>query len=338
MKLAVLLVALFASCSAPLPELHVLNWADYFAPDTIANFEKEFRCKVVVDYFDSPDGLRVKMEHVPSGYDVVFPSDEIVPLMVEGGLLDRLDLTLLPNLVNIDAKFRGLSFDPSNSYTIPYMWGTTGVAWQKKLVPEGISSWKQLFTLVASRKVTFLDDGREVLVAAMFANGDDPRRMTQDSIRRAIELVATHKPTGYDSAPRQRLVVGDYHVSHAFSGDALQASTAKERVGDMGFAIPSEGGTIYVDNMAIPTAASHRQLAHAFLNYLLRPEVSAAISNEVQYGNPNASAQHLISNEVRSNPIANPSISEQARCVFLPVLTSVERGWVEKAWAEIKSR
>jgi spermidine/putrescine transport system substrate-binding protein len=258
--------------------------------------------------------------------------------LTAAGLLEPLDRTKIKNFVNIDARFRGLDFDPSNSHTVPYMWGMTGVAWNTKSVPEGITSWKDLFDGAAARKTTYLDDGHEVLVAAMFANGDDPRKPTPESIRRAAERVARAKPTGWDSAPKTRLVVGDYAVAHAFSGDARQAAVAPERVADIAFAIPSEGGTIFVDNIAIAKGAREPALAHAFLDYLLRPEVSATITREMKFGNPNAAARALLPKELLDDPILNPPESTLSRCVFLPVLTPDQRSAIEKAWAEIEGR
>ena len=327
-----------AGCSNPVPTLHVFNWPDYFASDTIANFEKEFGCKVVLDYFDSPEMLRAKLEHPPSGFDVVFPSDEIVPSLVSASLVEPLDRTKIPNFVHIDARFKGLDFDRTNTHTVPYMWGMTGVAWNTKSVPGGINSWKQLFDGAGTRKSTYLDDGHEVLVAAMFANGDDPRKPTAETIRRAAERVSKAKPTGWDSAPKTRLVVGDHAVAHAFSGDARQAAVAPERVADIGFAIPEEGGTIFVDNIAVAKGTGQSELAHAFVNYLLRPDVSASITREMKFGNPNAAARALLPKELLDDPIVNPPESTLKRCVFLPVLTSEQRGLIEAAWAEIKGR
>jgi spermidine/putrescine transport system substrate-binding protein len=122
-------------CSPSKPELHVFNWADYVAPDTLKNFEKEFDCRVVPDYFESAETLRTRLDNGRSGFDVVFPSDEVMRTFVAKGLLEKLDLSKLPNFKNIGPKFRGLDFDPKNEYSVPYMWGTTGLAYNKSTTP-----------------------------------------------------------------------------------------------------------------------------------------------------------------------------------------------------------
>ena len=334
---AVLVLGLFG-CSPSKPELHVFNWADYFAPDTLKNFEKEFDCRVVPDYFESAETLRARLEGGKSGFDVVFPSDEVMRTFIAKGLLDKLDPARLPNLKNIAAKFRGLDYDAKNEYSVPYMWGTTGIAYNKSKVSPAPDSWAALWDPKIAGNVTLLDDAREAFAAAMWAEGGSPAAPTADTIEKARKKLVSAKLKAYDGQPKTRLIKGEAWMSQCYSGDALQAAAAKERSGDIGFVIPKEGGTIWVDNICIPKAAPNRELAHKFIDYLLRPDVSAAISNEVAYANPNEAAQKLIKKEVLEDPVANPSEEELKRCSLLKDLGPAAKKKLDDAWAEVKGK
>lgn len=339
-KLALALVLASFGCSPSKPELHVFNWADYFAPDTLKNFEKEFDCRVVPDYFESAETLRARLEGGKSGFDVVFPSDEVMRAFIAKGLLDKLDPAKLPNLKNIAAKFRGLDYDPKNEYSVPYMWGTTGLAYNKSKVTPAPDSWAALWDPRYAGNVTLLDDAREAFTAAIWAEGGSPFSPTGDAIEKAKKKLAAARVKAFDGQPKDRLIRGDVWIAQCYSGDALQAAAAdeKQRSGDIGYVIPKEGGTLWVDNICIPKNAPNRDLAHRFIDYLLRAEVSAAISNEVSYANPNEAAQKLIHKEILENRAANPTEDELKRCSLLKELDPVLKKQLDDAWAQIKGR
>jgi spermidine/putrescine-binding protein len=328
---------LVAAGGDPAPELHVFNWADYFAADTISGFEKEFRCKVTLDYIESSETLRAKLQGGRSGYDVVFPSDEVMPGFIAAGLLEKIDAAKVPNLKNLAARFRGLPYDPRNEYSIPYMWGTTGIAYNKKHVSPPPDSWAALWDPKYAGRATLLDDAREAFAAALWLEGGDPERPTAEGIEKAKQRLIRGRPLAYDSSPKQRLIRGEAWISQCFNGDALQAAEAEERSADVGYVIPKEGGTQWVDNMAIAKGAPNPDLAHAFLDYLLRPDVSAAISNEVFFANPNEAAWKHIKKEVLENRFANPSEEDLKRCSLLGDLSPELKKKLDDAWAEVKA-
>ncbi|MCU0726979.1 MAG: spermidine/putrescine ABC transporter substrate-binding protein [Planctomycetes bacterium] len=338
LTLCLALVVVFACGEAREKELHVLNWSDYFAPDTITNFEKEFDCRVTIDYIESTETLRLKLAKPPSGYDVVFPSDEVVQVLISGGQLDPLDRTKIANFGNLDPRFRGLPFDPENRYTVPYMWGTTGLAMNVSKVDPVPDSWAVLWDPKYEGRVTLLDDSRDAMAAAMFVNGDDPHAPTAESIARARDKLATCRPRAWISSVKDMLVSGDAWICQAFNGDAMQAGEAEERAGDIAFVIPKEGGFTWFDNMAIAKGAPHPDLAHAFIDYLLRPEVSAAISNEVCYANPNLAARPLIDKAQIEDPTIYPDEETMGRCRVLVEPPEALKPLLIKAWAEVKAR
>ena len=334
--LAALLFA--AGCSPAKPELHVFNWADYFGPDTVKTFEKEFHCTVVLDYFESSEKLRAKLEGGRSGFDVVFPSNEVMRGFVAKGLIEKIDLEKIPNVKNIASKFRGLDYDPKNEYSVPYMWGTTGIAYNKKKVSPAPTSWTDLWDPKVEGHVTILDDPREAFAAAIWVEGGPALAPTGEAIDRAMKKLIAAKVKAFDGQPKLRLIKGEAWIAQCYSGDALQAAGAKERDGDIGFVIPKEGGTIWVDNLCIPKGAPNRELAHQFIDYLLRADVSAAIANEVQYANPNEAAQKLIKKEVLEDPIANPSEKELQRCAILKDIPPDVKKKLDDAWSQVKGR
>ncbi|HLY75052.1 MAG TPA: spermidine/putrescine ABC transporter substrate-binding protein [Planctomycetota bacterium] len=339
-RLALVLLLGLPGCSPAKPELHVFNWADYFGPDTIKDFEKEFDCRVVPDYFESAETLRARLDGGRSGFDVVFPSDEVMRALIARGLLERLDLSRIPNFKNLSPRFRSLEYDPKNDYSVPYMWGTTGIAYNKSKVSPAPDSWAALWDPKYAGKVTILDDAREAFAAAIWADRGSPSDLSGDSIEKAKRKLADAKVMAFDGQPKLRLIKGEAWIAQCYSGDALQAAGTdpKERSGDIGYVIPKEGGTIWVDNICIPKGAPNKDLAHKFIDFLLRPEVSAAISNEVSYANPNEAAQKLIHQEVLDNRAANPPEEELRRCSLFKELDPAIKKKLDDAWAQVKGR
>lgn len=327
-----------AGCSPAKPELHVFNWADYFAPETLKNFEKEFDCRVVPDYFESAETLRARLDGGNSGFDVVFPSDEVMRTFIAKGLLEKLDAARIPNLKNIAPKFRGLVYDPKNEYSVPYMWGTTGIAYNKSKVKPPPDSWTALWDPKVAGNVTILDDPREAFAAAIWADGGSPSALSAAAIEKARKKLSAAKVKAFDGQPKDRLIKGEAWIAQCYSGDALQAAAEGSKVhsAEIGYVIPKEGGTIWVDNICIPKGAPNKDLAHRFIDYLLRPDVSAAISNEVSYANPNEAAQSLISKEVLENRAANPAEEDLKRCSLFQDLEPGMKKTLDDAWAQVK--
>lgn len=334
MRYALLVALMLGGCSKK-QELRILTWSDYFAEDTIANFEREFNCIVKVDYITDSDEMRTKLAG-GAQYDVIFPSDDAVYQLRAEDRLEKLDLSKIPNVKNLSQKYRGLDYDPRNEYTVAYMWGTTGIAYDKEKVDPAPDSWAALWDARHVSKMTMLDDWHEAFVAAMYVNGDDPRKPTAESIERAKKKLLERRPLAYDSATKKKLIDRDVAIAHSFNGDAMQA--AAETEGKIGFVIPKEGATLWVDNLAIPKSVKNRELAHKFIDYILRPQVSGAISTYVRYANPNEAAQPHIAKDVLEDPIVYPSEGDLARCRLLIQLPADLKKQMQDAWAEIRSK
>lgn len=337
MKRALLAFLALSGCGPSRPELHILTWPDYFAKDTLQAFEKETGCGVVVDHMVSSETLRAKLAGGRSGFDVVFPSDEVVPLLVAQGVLEKLDLSKIPNFRNIQSRFRGLPHDPGNAHSVPYMWGTTGIAFLKDKVSPPPESWEALWDPKLVRQMMMLDDGREAFAAALRITGADLRAApSAEAVEKAKKKLMERKPKAYNSSPKDKLVNGECWIAQCYSGDALQASS--ELGGKVGYAVPKEGGTLWIDNLCIARDAPQRELAHRFIDYLLRPEVSAAITNETRFPNPNEAALKHIRREILEDPLVFPPEEVLSRCATLPVLPPEIKKAVDAAWAEVKAR
>jgi spermidine/putrescine-binding protein len=336
-RAALLAAALAAAPAGRSEELHVLTWSDYFAPGTIAGFEKEFGCRVTLDYIESSDTLRAKLAGGRSGYDVAFPSDEVMGELVARGLLEKLDLSKIPNSRHLLPRFRGMPFDPRQEYSVPYLWGTTGLAYNKARVSPPPDSWAALWDPRWRGRVTILDDAREAFEAARRAGGEAPGPPTREEIARARDRLRELRPLAFESAPKDRLLRGEAWLAQAFNGDALQAAAAPERAADIGYAIPREGGTLWIDNLCIPKGAPNPALAHRFIDYLLRPEVAAEISRAVRFATPNAEARKLLPRELLEDPLVYPREEDLRRCRLLEELPPDLKAALEEAWAEVKA-
>jgi spermidine/putrescine transport system substrate-binding protein len=327
-KLLAALFVLIGCSGAPTPELHVLIWAEYLDDGLVKGFEKEFNCRVVLDNFDSGEALRAKIEKPPSGFDVVVPSDEVLPGFVADGLLEKLDMAKLANYHNIAPAFRGLPFDPKNEYSVPFHWGLTGIACDSKGTKP--DSWAAMFEAAGA----ILDDPREVFAAALRLDGAELSTATADQIEKAKARIANAKPKAWNSQPQDMLVKGDVSIAMIYSGDAAQVMTNRPGIA---FVVPKEGGTIWFDNLAIAKGSKQADLAHKFIDYLMRADVAAANTNFKKYPSPNEAAKPKIDKAILENPTIYPPEDVLKRCKPLGDMKPEMRKKLLEAWGEIKS-
>src|SRR5918995_5518136 len=279
-------------------ELRIYNWSDYLARDTIPNFEKEFGVRVTYDTYESNEEMVAKLQAGATGYDIVVPSGYIVPVMVAIGLITPVSRKYLTNFENLSPIFRDLPSDPGNQYTVPWQWGTSGIAFRTDMVKSAIESWAVFQDQQYVRKMTMMDDGREVIGSQLryrghSLNSTDPDELAQ---ARADSVAAKKQLKAYISAPvKAQLIAGDVWISQLWNGDTNQARAEQA---NLGYVVPKEGCTIWADSMCIPKSAPNKRAAHEWMNYILRPEVGAALSETTGYGTPNTSASRVMKNPV----------------------------------------
>ncbi len=312
-------------------ELRIYNWSDYIAKDTVSNFEKEFGVKVIYDTYESNEELLAKLQAGASGYDLVCPSGFMVPALVALDLIDAIDRSRIPNSSNLSDIFAGLPYDPPQKYSLPYQWGITGVAYRKDKVKAPVESWGVLHDTQYAGKMTQTDDMRDVIGCWLKYRGKSANSVVPEELEQAKKdaLLAKKNIKSYISAPvKGQLITGDVWIAQLWSGDTVQAQAEQPEIQ---FVIPNEGGTMFVDTMLIPKKAPHKRAAYAFLDYILRPDVGAAISDVTGYGSPNTKALALM-----KNPVPFPSAEDREKLEFSEDLGEHTQLW-DRIWTEIKA-
>jgi spermidine/putrescine-binding protein len=337
--LALVLVLLVAACGAP-KELHVYNWSEYIDPEIYTDFEDEFGIKVIEDTFSSNEDLLAKLQAGASGYDIIVPSDYMVTIMRELELLAPLTYDNIPNFGNIDDLFLDPPYDPGNQYCVPYQWGTTGIGYDTEVFDEEPASWAYLFDpALASEyagKISMLNDPREAFAAALKYLGYSLNSTDEAQLNEAKDLllqqkawVATYDSDGFEDL----LAAGETVLAHAWSGDIFAAAEESEQIW---YVIPEEGGVIWTDNLCIPKTAPNQEAAEEFINYLLRPEVGAKITNYTWYGSPNAASEEFIDAEILEEPAIYPPPEVMAKLEFLRDVGEATAIY-DRLWTEIKT-
>ena len=321
-------------------ELYLYNWAEYIDPQVLEDFEAEFDVQVVEDTFANNEELLAKLQAGAVGYDLIVPSDYMVEIMIEEGMLAELDHENLTNLGNLDAKFAEPPYDPGLVYCVPYLWGTTGIGYNGDMFDDPPDSWAYLFDpdLVSeyAGQITMLNDVRESMGAALKYLGYSLNSTNQAELEEARDLLIQQKAWiyAYDAEQYEDLLSADETVvAHSWSGDVFMVAEEDER---LWYAIPEEGGVIWADNLCIPESAPNKYTAEAFINYLLRPEVAAANSNFTWYASPNAKATDLIDEEILEEPAIYPPPEVMAKLEWLEDVGEATPIY-ERLWTEVKA-
>jgi len=337
--------------------LHVYNWSDYIAPDTLEKFQAATGIKVTYDVYDSNEVMEAKLLAGGSGYDVVFPTAQpFAERQIKAGLYLKLDKSKLGNYGNLDpAILKALQTpDPGNAHVVPYMWGTSGIGYNvdkvKALLGDNVptDSWALIFDPAIASKlaacgISVMDDEMEGMSAALMYLGKDPNTTDPKDFEAAVELFQKVRPYikyFHSSQYINDLANGDLCVAHGYSGDVLQARDRADEAGNnvhVAYTVPKEGAILWIDVMAIPSDAPHPDNAYAFINYLLKPDVIAAISNEVTYANANQAATGLVDEAVRNDPGVYPPQDIKQRLVTIGTLPDKVQRLKVRAWTRIKS-
>jgi spermidine/putrescine transport system substrate-binding protein len=289
----------------PEGELFIYNWADYMGKNVVPQFEKKYNVKVTYDFFDNYDTMLAKIAQNGGGYDITFPTSVDVPGLLARGLVQPIDHSLMPNLANLGAEWQNPGYDPNNGHSIPYMWWTTGIAYDTAKVKEHLTSWNALWDEKYSRHIAVLDDMREAFAAALFLLGKSPNTTDDGELDQALQLLQEQKPLVrvYTTDDIGVLSTGDAWVAHAWGSDVYQVTTERPSVK---FYIPEEGGVRGSDTAVLLANAQHPIAAQLFMNHLLDAKVSAKNTNYIGYMGPNAAAKEFIKPYILNDPTINP--------------------------------
>ena len=313
------------------PELAIYNWSDYVAEDTITNFEKEFGVRVRYDTYESNEELLARMGTGTARYDLIMPTNYAVAVLASQGALAPLKRRYIPNFTNLAPTFLNPVFDPDNTYSVAYQWGTTGFAYRADKIPGTLDSWGIFLDGAHRGRMTQMDDMRDALGAWLRYRGKslnsvDPSEL---ALARSDALAARRNLRAYISAQvKGELVSGEVWVAQLWNGDTAQAQAEQPAIR---YVLPREGCAIWTDSMVVPRGAAHPRAAHEFINYVLRPGVGAAISNATGYGSPNQAALAQM-----RRPLPFPTAEEFQRLEYERDLGDATALW-QQIWAELKS-
>jgi putrescine transport system substrate-binding protein len=340
--------------------VNVYNWSDYIEPTVIEAFTKETGIAVKYDTFDSNDTVETKLLAGRSGYDVVVPTGYFVQRQIKAGVFQPLDKSKLPNIGNVwpEIAQRLATYDPGNRFTVNYMWGTTGIGYNVKKarevlgingpVADAMASWDIVFKPENLAKfkncgVHMLDSADDILPAALKYLGLNPDSTAAADMEKAAELVMKIRPSVrkfHSSEYLNALASGEICLVVGWSGDVKQAQkrAAEAKAGvEVGYAIPKGGAQMWFDNLAIPKDAPNPAEAHAFIDYLLRPEVAAKNSNFLSYPNGNLASQRLIDKVVIEDPTVYPDPATLASLYIITARDPRTQRLVNRLWTRIKT-
>ena len=355
LKSLLLAAAVSGAASAQAATVHIYNWSDYIGETTLEEFEKETGIKPVYDVFDSNETLEGKLLAGRTGYDVVVPSNHFLGKQIRAGAFQKLDKSKLPNWENLDpALLKQLEKnDPGNAYAAPYLWGTNGIGYNVEKVTaalgiEKVDSWAVLFEPENAKKlagcgIALLDSADEMIPAVLNYLGLDPNSTDPDDYAKAEAKLLEIRPYVryfHSSKYVSDLANGNICIAAGFSGDVFQAAARADEAGkgiEIAYSIPKEGGNLWFDMLAIPADAQNVDEAHAFINYLLDPQVIATVSDYVGYANPNTKADTLMDQEVRNDPSIYPPQAVLDRLYVNAELPQKIMRLMTRTWTKVKS-
>jgi len=354
---ALALAALPAQAQEEEKVLNIYNWSDYIAEDTIANFEKETGIKVRYDNFDNNEIVHAKLVAGKTGYDLIVPSSNWAKLQIDGGLLRKLDKDKIPNLKNLDPALQAqlAKMDPGNQYMVNWLWGFTTVGINVDKVKAALGStpmpanaWDLVFNPDYVSKlrgcgVSFLDSATEILPAALHYLGKPAYSRNASDYAAAAQLLKRVRPfvTLFSSSGYiNDMASGSICVAVGWSGDiniARQRAIDGKTGHNIEALIPSTGGILFFDVMVIPADAPRPGNAQKFIDYILRPEVHASLTNKVFYANPNPASKRFVRPEVANNPSVFLSADDMAKMVAPDAINNDLRRLMTRTFTSFKT-
>ncbi|MCX7868649.1 MAG: spermidine/putrescine ABC transporter substrate-binding protein [Terrimicrobiaceae bacterium] len=319
MKLATALAAftcLLAAAHAGPGRLSIFCWSEYIPRDVIQQFEKETGIRVSVENFASNEEMLAKLLAGGGRYDVIQPSDYVVEALARENLLEPLDLEKIPNLKNIAPRFLNMPFDPGNRFTVPFMLGSVGIVVNTEKIKTPIRGYRDVFHPEHKGLIVVVDDAREIVTMALETLGLPINDMSDENLAKARELLKDWLPLVrvFDSdSPKTAMLNGDAVLGVVWAGEAARLLNEDKK---FAWVVPEEGAHLFADSLAIPKGARNIEAAHQFMNFILRPDISARISAEFPYLNPNLAARALLPPEALANPASFPPDAELDKMQF----------------------
>ncbi len=334
--LAATALSLVAALPAFAEDLRIYGWAGEMPDEVLADFQKETGIHVTFDTFDSNESLIAKLDAGGSGYDLVNPSQYAVQILINRGKLVELDHAKIDTYGKIAPTFQNVSYDTGNKFSIPYVWGTTGLAYNKTCVDAPITSWKSLFDEKYKGRVYMLDNMLAAYIAGLQVNGFRANSTNPAEIEKATETLIAQKPllAGYNSTNFADLVSsGEACIVESWSSSVLQAIADNP---DVVYVLPEEGGTMWIDGYAILKDAPNPEAAYKFLSYILRPEVAAKTTELTKTATVVSESKALLPKEIAENPAVFPAEATLAKADFILDLGDAMKLY-QDGWTKVKA-
>lgn len=318
--------------------LYVYNWGDYIDPELLTKFKEETGIDVKYDVYDTNEIMYQKLNSGNVSYDIVIPSDYMIEKMKNEDMLAKIDYSNIPNYKYIGEQFKKLAYDPTDEYSVPYMWGTVGIIYNTKRVSDPVDSWNILWNPKYKDQVIMPDSVRDAMAVAEKKLGYSLNTENLDQIEDAKKELMTQKKDGLVLAymvdqVKDAMVGGEASLAVAWSGDAV---TMIERNPDLAYAIPKEGSNKWFDAIAIPKNAKHKENAEKFINFLCDPENAEQNVEYIGYSTPNTAAYELLPEDIKNDKVAYPDEESLKNCeVFIDLPSKILRKY-DEAWLEIK--
>lgn len=318
-------------------ELHLYNWGEYINPEVIDRFSKEFDVDVSLDTYSTNEEMLAKIQAGATGYDLVLPSVHMHDIMQQLGLLEKTDVNQMKGFENIDPSAIRSKQDPDAEYCLPYAWGAVGIFYNRKVVGGEITSWKDLFEYAAENpgRVTLLDDMRETLGIGLIMNGKSVNSRDPEDVKMAEEFILRQKPNvaafRYDVT--SLIESGDIGAAHWYVGAVLFVNNRPE---DLGFVIPEEGATMYQEDLCMLKTAPNKENALKFMEFMMRPEISALNTTRLTNGSVNTAAIPLLPENLKSNPAVNPPAEMRSKLQIFEDL-GADLKIYDRAWSRVKA-
>ncbi|NHN60311.1 MULTISPECIES: spermidine/putrescine ABC transporter substrate-binding protein [Halorussus] len=326
-------------------QLNIFQWGDYWPDGTVQDFEQAYGVKVNVSNYASNEEMFNKLKAGgTSQYDLIFPSDYMINVLVSQDMVQQIDEAKIPNLGNLSDQFTGTPYDPDPGlYSVPYQWGTSGIAYNANMLGGDVSinSWEAMWNSEWKGQMTMLNDMRETIGATLKRLGYSLNTKDEAKIEEAKELLIEQKDLlkTYDSSNTTvNLINEQASPVHAWSGAAFQAywETYSDGSSPINYVVPDEGGVIWVDNGALTKQAKNPNAAHAFMNYYLNAQVGAAITNWTYYGSPNQAAEQHISGDILDNESIYPDDQTMDQLEYIQNIGQATQIY-SRAWTEIQN-
>ncbi|MGE4274258.1 MAG: PotD/PotF family extracellular solute-binding protein [Desulfitobacterium sp.] len=327
-----------AGCGGSSQEkLYVYNWGDYIDESVLADFEKANNVDVIYEQFATNEEMYVKIKAGTAKYDVAIPSDYMISKMIKEDMLHTIDMNAIPNYAKIDDRFKNLAFDAKNQYSVPYMWGTVGIIYNKTMVDGTIDSWDVLWDEKYSKQILMLDSQRDSIAVALKKLGYSLNSRDEKELEEAKKLLIQQKPllmAYVGDEVKDKMIGNEAAMAVVWSGDAV---FMKGENPDLEYVIPKEGSNIWYDAMVIPKTSQNKAMAQKFIDFMCSTDVAYKNADYIGYSTPHKEVIEMLPVELTSDPAYYPADGQLQNSEVFEDLSDVLPIY-DRIWTEIKSQ